>query len=582
MSDKNRKHFYRDAPLRRKLTLSFLTIVILPILLLGTFSFYMTNREMQEKSVFALENNVLQMSTDLEGRLQQVQDVSRFLAYNSDFRRMLEQNMDPVLVSRAMSENWDTTFWYHVVSNQNIHAIRVYSPKLRQSIGNFLFPLSDAADSAWYQVQSRTLTPSWVQEGDDLVLVRPILGTGRNFTTPVAYLYLEIQKDNLLQPVLNHSQPQEGYRLMDAQGVTVAARSARKEQVEKEAAALIAEGAEAGIHGECMLFSRRLPDSGWTIFYYVDKSETAVQLRGILASTLSMTFLCLLISFLLVAYESKRISARVLKLKDLTEKIEAGNYRQNIHDDARDELGALTNSMGKMSRRLDILINQVYRSRLEKRTMELELLQARINPHFLYNCLSTIKWKALENDAENVSDMVGFLARFYRRSLNNGQMLTTVEKEMESVEAYLGIQKITHDDGFDVSLEADEDCLQIKMLNFLLQPIVENAVKHGIDRNESEKRGFIRITAGREGEWLIFRVYNSGTDLDESAVDRPPSESGGYGIRNIRERIELYYGQGSGMKFEVTEDGCTCVTLRIGTRIQSNTPEDREESPSGL
>ena len=160
--------------------------------------------------------------------------------------------------------------------------------------------------------------------------------------------------------------------------------------------------------------------------------------------------------------------------------------------------------------------------------------------------------------------MTSTLATFYRTSLNNGESITSVENELANIRAYIEIQRHMHDFPFEVNYEIEEGVQQLRMLNFLLQPIVENAFKHGIDYTDETQDGRILITCSAEEEYLIFTIRNNGPQIQEKkalASLRQPGK--GYGIYNIQERIALYYGENCGLTAGLDENGYTCFTVRI-------------------
>ena len=245
--------------------------------------------------------------------------------------------------------------------------------------------------------------------------------------------------------------------------------------------------------------------------------------------------------------------------------ISGGNLEHPCYTEDTDEIGIVTNSLGRMTERLNDTINQVYKIEIEKKATERKALQAMINPHFLYNTLSSIKWKALKKGEEEISDITGLLAKFYRTTLNNGQPVTTVERELENVRAYVEILQMTKEKGFSVEYRVDESGLGCEMLNFLLQPIVENAIEHGIDYiGEEEGTGLVLVEFRKEGEYLVFSISNNGPVMDvgmlEDILEKPGK---GYGIFNIQQRIAIYYGEGCGLSVKITEEGYTCFTVRI-------------------
>lgn len=235
-----------------------------------------------------------------------------------------------------------------------------------------------------------------------------------------------------------------------------------------------------------------------------------------------------------------------------------------------DEIGIVSKSLQTMCDRLNEMINRVYKAELEKKAMELKALQAMINPHFLYNCLSSIKWKAIRTGNDEISDLTGHLAKFYRTSLNGGKQITTVGSELENVKSYVELQRMTHENSFDVEYELDETLFETSMPNFLLQPIVENAIEHGMNyQEEIEGRGRLIVRLEEEDGHLIFSILNNGPRVELDRLEEILNTPGrGYGIYNIEERIRIYYGAGCGVYASVTADGYTCFTVRIGKELK--------------
>ena len=217
-----------------------------------------------------------------------------------------------------------------------------------------------------------------------------------------------------------------------------------------------------------------------------------------------------------------------------------------------------------MCARLEEMVQRMYEMGLKQRAAQLQALQAMINPHFLYNCLSSIKWKAIKAEQEDISEITGLLAKFYRTVLNEGRQMTVVRNELENIRAYLELQNKTHDSSFQVIYHLDEDGLELEMPNFLLQPIVENAICHGIEYIQEGDAGRITVEYIHEGDFLIFHILNNGPQPElahlQDILDTPGK---GYGLYNIQERIRMYYDEQCGVSITITQEGETCFTVRI-------------------
>lgn len=555
---------FRDMSLRKKMTLSFVAILCVPIFALGFFSYNTAKKDLNGQVMNAMESNVLQIATDLEGRFRREGDFTRFIAYNFEFRKLLEFHpFNHVAIAKEMNDRWEPTLWYFLTSDSNIKTVRIYTKSVSGKVGSFLFPASKAEEEPWYQYHQKNFETRWWREDGKLYATRTILGAGPDMRESLGVIYVEFHPDTLFEPLLNNSYMKNGFLLTDENQKVIFSRTVENPQVNR-AAEQIAAGGASPPNSRCMASTAVIESAGWKLTYYIDREETSGRLSQILGTSVLAAGICFALALFLIGLLAKTLSARILLLRDAAREIAQGNLTQEICTDAKDEIGVVTNSIGKMSRRLNDLINRVYRVELEKRAAELKALQAMINPHFLYNCLSSIKWKALESGADDIGEIAGLVAKFYRTSLNNGKLLTTVENEVENIRAYIGLLRLTHENSFDVEYDLEEGCLTLQMLNFLLQPIVENAFKHGIDQKEDGERGWLRLEVAGEGEWLWFRIYNNGPPILDRTIETLLSgQSAGYGVRNIQERIALYYGEGCGLGMFVDASGHTCFTVKL-------------------
>jgi two-component system sensor histidine kinase YesM len=193
-------------------------------------------------------------------------------------------------------------------------------------------------------------------------------------------------------------------------------------------------------------------------------------------------------------------------------------------------------------------------------------LQAQINPHFLYNSLSLINWKAIEAGKEDISKLTLALSSFYRTSLNRGNNILTIERELENMESYLKIQSCMHDDSFDVILDVDEDIYPYETLNLILQPLVENSIEHGIDLLE-DRKGYIKIIGRMDEEKIYLIVEDNGIGIEpEVLASILEFKTRGYGVRNVNERITLYYGEEYRLQIESEVGKGTRSTITIPKR----------------
>ena len=234
------------------------------------------------------------------------------------------------------------------------------------------------------------------------------------------------------------------------------------------------------------------------------------------------------------------------------------------------EMQELSNSFGQMVLRIQELMQKVRNEEISLRKTELRALQAQINPHFLYNTLDSIAWMCEDGRSREAVSMVNALARLFRISISKGHELIPVAKEVEHAESYLQIQKFRYKDQFDYAFEVEESCGAYYCNKITLQPLIENAIYHGLNRMID--RGMIRIRIFEEGEELVFCVEDNGVGMTKEQCETilaADSGQGGIGMKNVNDRVKIYFGEQYGMKIESEPD--------VGTKVWIRMPKLREE-----
>ena len=229
------------------------------------------------------------------------------------------------------------------------------------------------------------------------------------------------------------------------------------------------------------------------------------------------------------------------------------------------EIQFLSQSFGHMVKRIQSLMNQVRQEEITLRKTELKALQAQINPHFLYNTLDSIGWLCEEERSRDAVEMVNALAKLFRISISKGHELITVEKELEHARSYLKIQKFRYKNQFNYEFQVEEGCLAYYCNKITLQPIIENAIYHGLNRMVDE--GQIVVRAYTDGEDMVFEVEDNGVGMTkeqcDSILQKEPGESAGIGIKNVNDRIQIYFGESYGIQIESELDEGTTVRIRM-------------------
>ena len=560
--------YYGKASIRTKLVLSYLFLVLLPILGLGVYSYHISTENLLDQTKQTIEANISSMSYSLNSNIQRENDNIKYLSYNSKFREKLQDGMsDATGLAEELTQSVEPVFWYFITSDDNIKGIKIYSPYIHQGIGSFLNPMEEYERKEWYAENKMNFKTHWFFEEGKIFASRVLLDAETS-SQPIGLMNLEVYPENFCEPVTQSEFLNNGVLLLDQSGVVIKEKQISDTELNKKINDFVLNEAESGNYetDEYMLSVSAPLTNGWKMAYYVDKEEISDQMMKIIESTAGIMLICLIAVTVLISMISKLLSSRILKLKELAEQVSSGDFNVELHTHSTDEIGTVESSFVKMSRRIRGMMEEMYQLGLEKRAEELKALQAMINPHFLYNCLSSIKWKAIRAEQDEIADITGLVAKFYRTTLNGGKQITTVKNELDNIKSYLEIQSRSHEDKFDIEYLLDKKGLEYEMPNFLLQPIVENAIIHGVDYCDDDTKGFVRIEYKCDEEYLIFNIYNNGPAVEKEAIEKILTTPGkGYGIYNIRERIRMYYKDiNCGLFAKVTEENLVCFTVQLG------------------
>ena len=309
--------------------------------------------------------------------------------------------------------------------------------------------------------------------------------------------------------------------------------------------------------------------TGWKLVGVI--KGTGISLN-MLKTRLFIVFVILLIIFIVIiinSYISFRVTNPIRELEKSVKELEEGNLDADIYMGGSYEVQHLGKSVQDMKFRIKGLMQDIVNEHEEKRKSEFDLLQAQINPHFLYNTLDIIVWQ-IENEKQSEAvHTVTALARFFRLSLGKGKNIVTVKDEIDHVKNYLMIQHMRFKNKFDYEFDIAEDVLELPSLKLMLQPLVENAIYHGMEFMDGD--GLIMVKAWREENELYFSVADNGLGMTEDKVEMiltGKSSSGngrgsGIGVKNVNERIKLYFGEAYGLTIDSEPDEGTKVTIHL-------------------
>jgi two-component system, sensor histidine kinase YesM len=560
-------------PFTYKMMIPYLILVLLTDVLVGYIAYTMLVESRTEMAETNVRTALKQTRNNIEYQTDEITRMSNSLFLNMTFQNALQFRGDPL---QNMLKMRDDLVPYMKAP------LQLYGNKLRLVLYTFNetmleIPGDDMSEpigrSDYYVLSHRAIENKewfksivtlnkdslWLQVDTDRELgnisyVRKLVSSNAG-PAIIGYIRVTARIDELFGN-FNTFPIEQGIdlRLIErATGTTIYEQGVVDEQAEE---------------GSYLIISEDLPLSNYVIEARVPHTylnKDASRMQRVIGTVCFISFLVMaVIGFLVARISGKKIKRIVYLVRSFQE----GNFYKRIGFSGNDEFVYIADSFNQMATSIQELIRNVYVQGIQKKQAELDVLQAQISPHFLFNTLSTIGSLANLGETDKVTKMVQGLSRFYRLTLNEGRVYITLEKELEQVRMYLEIQRVKYADTFKVYYDIDPEILQVTIIKLILQPFVENIFKHAWFGETIA----IRITGRRLGDRIELKVIDNGIGMRPDTLNKMgsgSSDSDSYGLRNVEERIKLRYGDDFGIKIG--------SYYGAGTTVQIILPVDNEE-----
>ncbi|MBB6673821.1 cache domain-containing sensor histidine kinase [Cohnella nanjingensis] len=551
---------FKNLPFRQKLILSYLIVILVPLLTLGLYSFNQSKLFLRKQAEQGLRETVGTMAERLNAKLEWYDGIVQSVVSNTGFHKIFSnQYTDLTVMSEDVRNVLEPNFNTVLYLNKEIEQMTVYSQGMPE-FGNYMRNMEQVRSEGWFGDATASNHTAWSFTPQAILAARafPAMYVNKN----TAVLYIKLDKRQVLDEIGKSNLDQYGIVISDdRKSVLYANRNAADEEgpLRPEEAVKLTDGI-VKVHDVSYIVVRKpIPFPGWTLYCYVPIDRLAADPGSIVRATFVVILICLAIVLALVWIFSHTMIKPIRHLNRKMTQAGEGDLTVVVHSSAKDEIGQLTNLFGQMLNRINELIREMYQNKIIQKEAELKALQSQINPHFLYNTLSIIYWKAVQLGADDIGRIATSLSRFYRTALNKGSNVIPIRNEIDNIRSYLNIQLIMHDHNFDVVYSIDERLYEYDMLNLMLQPIVENAIDHGIDL-KTDGRGILTISGTLDGDQVVIVIEDNGPGIEPELKERLLSNhSTGYGLKNVHERIRLFFGERYGITIQ-SEPG-------IGTRM---------------
>ena len=315
----------------------------------------------------------------------------------------------------------------------------------------------------------------------------------------------------------------------------------------------------------------RSEKTAWTVVDCTNVKELLSKSRQAQSVYVLTAIILVIVALLFSRFMARSITLPIQKLRDSMKKVQEGDFSvSDVVVDSKNEIGSLTKSFDVMTHRIHELMEQNVHEQEEKRKSELKALQSQINPHFLYNTLDSIIWMAEGKKNEEVVLMTASLARLLRQSISNEDEVVPIANEVEYARGYLTIQKMRYKDKLEFQIEVDSSILYIPLIKLVLQPIIENAIYHGLKYKES--KGLLIVKGFMKDGNAVLQVIDDGVGMDEETLahiydkHKVNYHSNGVGVYNVQKRLKLYYGEDYGITYTSELGKGTTATITIPGR----------------
>ncbi|WP_438446043.1 sensor histidine kinase [Gorillibacterium sp. sgz5001074] len=585
-------HYIARTPIQTKLLIYFLPLLVLSVTMTGVFSYLTAERQLRKNAYYLLSDTVQQTKTYLNDKFYTLFEQLVVIEENNAFRNILSGRGQTVEENRYddiidLRKRFDEIYLAHYqmvdsifVAFNNGRSFHLQKDYIPRKVGVDLADWVDRYQSnerGYYWLNGHQDRVIDTVESRDVLSVFKIIGTPRSEVNGLVLLnmrqqyFLDIMRNVKVSPnghlalvspdgVLLSKEPDEKYRVGGdvLQGLTQ--RSGPSGEL----------AVRSGTGESMTVMYNTIPINGWVIAAVVPDKDILKDAGRIKSFTLVFIVVILLVFAVVATVVARSLSNPIRYLSRQVKQFERGHFDVDFRLEERNEIGVLANGLARLLQSVKELLQKVRDEQERKRQIELLALQSQIQPHFLYNTLASIKHLVDMGENERASSMVGALTRYFRIGISRGKEVIPIREELEHVKSYLTILKLRYSRDFDYEVEVDESVLELPIMKLTLQPIVENAIYHGI-KNKTD-RGLVRIEGRRRGAEVHLTVTDDGPGIPADKLEQllasiatPDVEEAPitFGLRNAHMRLRLHFGEGYGLKLESEEGICTRVTVVI-------------------
>ena len=551
---------------RHKLTILLVMTALVPMTVLSLYSHGRQSTMIRSSDMEDMQAAIEQTKESIDSQTAVYSSLLNYLTYSPDISEIIkEKSIDNYAAYEKYNQIADPLLSVPKSYHDAINRIQLFAESIQVEHEYTLVPLAKMQEEWWSSELEDDVRIQWLVnlEHKEVVAVRMIYDE----QTLDAAICIVLDYDKIFQPLTNILNKENGGMVTDEAGRILYNKSdledVKLEKSDDRDTAL------EKIDQECDYTMAESEENNWNFYLYKSQRTISGSVRRLLLEEMLLMAVCCLITLALGLSFSRIFTRKIEELTRNMDQVNHGSREVTVSSDSEDEVGILINSFRRMMDEINRLIDEVYVNKIALKEYELKALQAQINPHFLYNTLSMMNWMAIRSGQMEISKVTLALSTFYRTALSKGEDMVTVETCIQNMEAYLEIQLTMHDHNFTVEWETDPDIKNEKMPKLLLQPVVENAIEHGIDeKEEGDKKLFLSFKG--QGDDVEIIVRDNGTGMEqEKAETLVTYQAKGYGLKNVNDRIRLLYGESYGIQIYSAPGEGTNVIMRFPKEIRN-------------
>lgn len=557
---KRLRNLFNKMKYRYKLTILLIFTSLVPMTVLALYSHGRQSIMVRNSELEDMQSIMEQTKESIDSQTAVYTSLLNYLTYSPDIEEIIkEKDIDNYSAYEKYTEIADPLLSIPKAYHDAIKSIELFADSIKISHEYTLAPLDKMKEAWWSEELKDDVRIQWEVDQDrkEVAAVRKIYSSQKLD----AVLCITLDYNKIFQPFTNILTEENGGIVTDKKGTILYSRSNLKE-LKSDCSENISSMLPL-VKQSCAYTQTKSDENDWIFYYYKSQNAISGSVRRILIEEIPLIAGCLFIIVVLGLLFSRVFTRKIEELTRNMDQVNHGSREVTVYSDSSDEIGIMVNSFRKMMDEINRLIDEVYVNKIALKEYELKALQAQINPHFLYNTLSMMNWMAIRSNQMDISKVTLALSTFYRTALSKGEDVVTVENCIQNTKAYLEIQLVMHDHGFTVDWEIDPTIKNEKMPKLLLQPIVENAIEHGIDEKEEGDKNLSLSFHGKEDVVEII-VRDNGKGMEQEKAEKLVTyQAKGYGLKNVNDRIHLLYGTEYGIRIFSEPGVGTTVVMRF-------------------